>query len=60
MTRAEKFFKNAKCKHGHRSAMSYSACCDLNKKCTILNLHDLCHNPKHNCQTQITFTPKHF
>ena len=32
MTRAENFIKNAKCKHGHRSAMSTSAWCDLNKK----------------------------
>ena len=49
-----------KCKHGHRSAMSNSACCDLNKDCTVLKLHDICHNPKCNCQKQITFTPKQF
>ena len=60
MTRAENFTKNAKCKHGHRSAMSNSAWCDLNEKCTVLKLHDMCRNPKCNCQKQITFTPKQF
>ena len=49
--------RNAKCKHGHRSAMSNSAWCDLNRKCTVLKLHDMCHNPKCNCQNQIIFTP---
>ena len=58
MTRAENFFENAKCKHGHLSAMSNSAGSDLNKVCTVLKLHDMCHNPKCNCQKQITFTPK--
>ena len=60
MTRAEDFIKNAKCSHGHRSAMSNSAWCDLNKNCTVLKLHDMCHNPKCKCQKQITFTPKQF
>ena len=60
MTRAENVFKNAKCKHGHRSAMSNSAWCDLKKDCTVLKLHDMCHNPKCKCQKQITFTPKQF
>ena len=36
MTRAEIFVKNAKSTHGHRSAMSKSASCDLNKNCTVL------------------------
>ena len=36
MTRGEDFVKNAKCTHGHRSAMSNSAWCDLNKNCTVL------------------------
>ena len=58
MTRAENFIKNAKCTHGHRSAMSNSAWCDLNKNCTLQKLHDICHNPKCNCQKQITSTPK--
>ena len=40
--------------------MSNSSCCDLNKNCTVLKLHDMCHNPKCNCQKQITFTPKQF
>ena len=31
MTRGQDFIKNAKCSHGHRSAMSNSAWCDLNK-----------------------------
>ena len=52
--------KNAKCTHGHRSAMSNSAWCDLIKNCTVLKLHDMCHNPKCNCQKQITFSPKQF
>ena len=60
MTRAEDFIKNAKCSHGHRSAMSNSAWCDLNKNCIVLKLHGMCHNPKCKCQKQITFTPKQF
>ena len=40
--------------------MSNSAWCDLKKKCTVLQLHDICHNPKCICQKQITFTPKQF
>ena len=60
MTRAEIFTKNANCIHGHRSAMSNSAWCDLNKDCTVSNLHDTCHNPRCNCQKQITFTPRQF
>ena len=60
MTRGEDFIKNAKCTHGHRSAMSNSAWCDLNKICTVLKLHDMCHNPKCNCQKQITFSPNQF
>ena len=60
MTRAEVFIKNAKRTHGHRSAMSNSSWCDLNKNCTALLLHDMCHNPKCKCQKQITSTPKQF
>ena len=60
MSRLEPFVKNAKCTHGHQSAMSNSAWCDLNKNCTVLKLHDMCHNPKCNCQKQILFTPKQF
>ena len=60
MTRGEDFIRNAKCTHGHRSSMSNSACCDLNKTCTVLKLHDMCHNPKCKCQKQITFSPKQF
>ena len=40
--------------------MSISAWCDLNKTCTVLKLLDMCHNPKCNCQKQITFTPEQF
>ena len=58
MTKGEEFVRNAKCKHGHRSTMSNSAWCDLNKGFTVLNLHDMCHNPNCNCQKQITFTPR--
>ena len=60
MTRGEVFIKNAKCTNGPRSALSNSAWCDLNKNSTVLNLHDMCHNPKCKCQKQITFTPKQF
>ena len=60
MTRGEDFAKNAKCSHGHRSVMSNSAWCDLNKNCTVLKLHDMCHNPKCKCQKMITFTPNQF
>ena len=60
LTRGEDSIKNAKCSHGHRSAMSNSAWCDLNKNCTVLKLHDMCHNPKCKCQKQKTFSPKQF
>ena len=60
MARGEDFFKNAKCTHGHRSAMSNSAWSDLNKNCTVLKLHDMCHNPKCKCQKQTTFSPNQF
>ena len=60
MTRGEDFFKNAKCTHEHRSIMSNSAWCDLNKNCTVLNLYDFCHIPKYKYQKQITFTPNQF
>ena len=40
--------------------MSNSAWCDLNKNCTVLKLHDVCHVSKCKCQNQITFTPKQF
>ena len=57
MTRGQDFIKSGKCTHGHRSAMSNSDWCDLNKNCTVLKLHDMCHNPKCKCQKQITFSP---
>ena len=60
MTRSQDFIKNAKCTHGHRSAMSNSAWCDLKKNCTVLKLHDMSHNPKCKCQKQITFSPNQF
>ena len=60
MTRGQDFIKNAKCSHGHGSAMSNSAWCDLNRNCTVLKLHDVCHNPKCKCQKQITFSPNQF
>ena len=40
--------------------MSNSAWCDLNKNCTVLKLHDMCHNPKCKCQKMITFSPNQF
>ena len=60
MTRGHGFIKNAKCTHGHRSAMSNLALCDFNKDCTVLKLHDMCHNPKCKCQKQVTFSPNQF
>ena len=60
MTTGQVFIKNAKCSHGRRSAMSNSAWCDLKKNCTALKLHDMCHNPKCNCQNMITFTAHQF
>ena len=60
MTRGEIFIKNGKRTHGHRSAMSISAMCDLYKNCTVLKLHEISHNPKCKCQKQITFSPNHF
>ena len=60
MTLGEIFVKNAKCTHGHRSAMSNSAWCDLNINCTVLKLQDMCHNPKCNYHKQITFSPNQF
>ena len=60
MTRGLDFIRNANCTHGHPSAMPNSAWCDLKKKCTILKLHDMCHNSKCKCQKQITFSPKQF
>ena len=60
MTKGEDFIENAKCSHGHISAVSNSAWCDLNKNCTVLKFHDMCHNPKCKCQKQITFSPNQF
>ena len=60
MTRGKCFVKNAKCSHGHRSAMSNSARYALNKNFSVLKLHDMCHNPKCSCQKQITFTPRQY
>ena len=39
--------------------MSNSACCDINKNCTLLKIHVMCRN-QNNCQKQIFFTPKHY
>ena len=60
MTRGESFFEKVSCKHGHCAPMTNLAWCDLNKGCTVLKLHGMCHNPKYNCQKQITFTPSDF
>ena len=60
MNRGQDFFKNVECTHGHRSAMSNNAWCDLNKTCTVLKLHDFCHNPKCKCQKQIIFSANQF
>ena len=60
MTKGEDFNKSAECTHGHRSAMSNSVWCDLNKNCTVLKLHNMCHNLKCNCQKQITLVIDNF
>ena len=59
MTR-EDFNKKGRCENKQCSAMSNSAWCDLNKYCTVLKLHEMCHNPKCKCQKQITFSPNEF
>ena len=41
MTEDGNFVKNAKCKHGHQSAMSISAWCDLKRNYTVLKLHNM-------------------
>ena len=60
MTEGEDFIKRGRCKNNHCSSMSISAWCDLNKNCTVLKIHDMCHNPKCISQNQITFSPNHF
>ena len=60
MTKGSDFVKRSKCTHGHGSAMSNSAWFDLNKNCTVIKLHDMCHNPKRKSQKQITFSPDEF
>ena len=60
MTKGYTFLRSGNCKHRYRSAMSNSAWCDLGKNCTVLKLHDMCHNQKGSCQKQITFTPEQF
>ena len=60
MTKGSDFVERGNCSHGHRSAMSNSAWCDLNKNCTVLKLHDFCHNSKCKCQKQITLSPNQF
>ena len=60
MTKGSDFIESGKCTHGHRSAMSNSDWCDLNKNCTVLKLHNMCHNAKCKCQKQITFSPNQF
>ena len=60
MTKGEDFIKKGRCENVHCSSMSISAWCDLNKNCTVLKLHDMCHIPKCKCQKQITFSPNHF
>ena len=40
--------------------MSNSAWCDLSINCTVLKLHDFCHNPKCKSQKQITLSPNQF
>ena len=60
MIKGQDFGKRGKCKHGHCSSMSNSACCDLNRNGTLLWLLDMCSNSKCFCRKQTTFTPTHF
>ena len=53
MTRAETSLKVLNAHMDIDSAMSNSTWCNLNKNCTVLKLHDMCHNPKCNGQKQI-------
>ena len=57
MTRGEDFIERGKSKKNHCSSMSNSAWCDLNSKGNILELHEICPNPKCGCEKIITFTP---
>ena len=59
-TRGEKFQKSAKCEINHSSPMSNQACCDLNLKGDILELHDLCQNPYCKGQKDISFFSRQF
>ena len=60
MTRRVNFIEKGKCVNILCSPMSDSAWCDLNSKGGILELHDLCYNPKCECQKQITFNTYQF
>ena len=60
VTRGQKFEQNGNCKHGHCTAMSKSAWCDLNNKVDLLKIHDRCPNNKYSCQKLITSSAKHF
>ena len=44
MTGGQNFIKNAKCTHGHRSAKSNSAWCDLNKNSVQVNRNPILDN----------------
>ena len=50
LTRGQKFEEKGNSKHGHSLAMSSQAWSDINNDCTILRLHDTCHNPKYKDQ----------
>ena len=56
-TRVEKLIQNGNWKYKHSSPMSNLSWCDLNNKGNLLEVHDLCPNPKCKGQKQITFTP---
>ena len=58
MTKGEPFMKNSERKHGHRAPVSRNAWCELNSNCTFSKIHDMCHNPKCNCQKQTAFATK--
>ena len=58
--KGQKYQKSAKCKNKKSSPMSNLSWCDLKYKANLLNVNDMCPNPKCNCQKQITFTPRQF
>ena len=49
ITKGEKFIQNEECKNNHSSPMSNISWCDLNNRGNLLEVHDMCPNPKCKC-----------